>query len=309
MVVKILRAGKQITNLQGGFSIVEMLVTAVVLTVLFLGLSALFMLQKRTETKFESLSWLDQLRREIVSTVKNPVAWRNTFRDPKNETLRCLREMELQSDQKDKIYCKDNIGNPVSGDINIIRGVLQAAPNNSDFEKAPVLLETLDQDSGFTLKGIPCKGFLCSDTNCNLRYVVSWRAICVDSEKCQQPDVEIHGMLLISDKNKPSRPINPALYGMTIRLTKQRGSKASCEEFGLGVWNANTKKCEFGPHKTCNEGSYAIGFYSDGTPICDQVDLPKCPKGMFLNGIGFDGAPKCIDPVNFANRGDCEIKK
>jgi type II secretory pathway pseudopilin PulG len=258
---------------QKGVTILELLISAVIVGVALLGISSLLFQTKSTQVAIESYSWLNQTRSEAIKLLKNHDSFRQIATHAINSDLACIKE-KLQNPAK-PLRCPSQGGQ--------ISEIL-------DFQGRKVA--ALAKDEGLDLKGRPCQNYS-TNPDCIFRYEMSWRPRCKD-DKCLTPDIVISGQLKVKNLPNLNLKINPEFYNFTVIQKVYETKEALCETSQLGQLQGDGCKIMPKMVKCTNPGEYLVGFNRDGTARCAPRNLPRCSSG-FIFGVDGNSNPLC-DP-------------
>ncbi|MFP5519243.1 MAG: type II secretion system protein [Bdellovibrionia bacterium] len=267
-------------NNRRGMTLIEVLLAVGVASILMAGGFYLMTSGQKMNVKAEALFWLTDLRSNIIKTLKNSDGFKAVALNAANPALSCLKE-KIENPVA-KVNCQDQLGF-----INIVVD-----------SQGKELVNTVNANSGFNLKGLPCGEFSETDPNdnCPFRYELQWRAVC-SNEGCSSPDSVIEGRLKVALKRK-DMAINPSLHAFNIFIPSE-GEKniTTCEQSLLGQFNEATQMCQLNLTRGCPAGQYVIGFRSDGRPNCASVNPVKggCTGKKRLRGVDGAGNAICVN--------------
>lgn len=259
---------------QFGITLIELLIGISIFGIGLLGISSLLYNTNLFTQNIKKSSWINQVRSEVIKSLKSESGWRNTVNDSQNSDIACLRN---------KFANPNSVVNcPQEG------GVLQVVRDPSN-----ALVLNSSGAWGFDKMGNPCQTFG-SDQECIFKLVLNWKPKC-QNDKCLNPDFIVEGKLNVSPKNSDPLAFNPEFYSFNIHLSHAETKEAACQLTGLGeVVNEQCRvkikfvKCE-------NAGEYLVGFNRDGTPRCAPRNLPSCNGSGFIYGVTNSGGALC-DP-------------
>lgn len=182
----------------GGFSAIEAMVGLALFGIVQLGVISLFKnvskVQQRSSIKFGA----EIVRNNLIETLRNPVAWKNTVADDANTSLACLKTGS------------DCYG--AGGAILVVRDA-----SNSLF------FDLIDKkNGGFSDTGSYCDSFDDKSGNvlCPFQPELTWAAICPASVLCLNPQVRITAKMnfRVPASSYSSTPFNPQHNGFEIIL-------------------------------------------------------------------------------------------
>ncbi len=162
-----------------GFTIVEILVSCLILGIVTMGAGAVFIqmtsLQNKTNVKESSMA----TRSNLIGLFKNEYAMKQII--AKNSSMTCLRTIP------------SSCTTTSTGQLNVY---------NSD---GTLYFASLSPTAGFTKDGNPCNNYSAT-SNCSLRYQISWKALC--GADCSAPQISISGIFQAQQKEFPINLVN-----------------------------------------------------------------------------------------------------
>lgn len=164
---------KKLANAKSGFTMIEALMSVLILSVSIMGMSLLTSLMAKSTTKINNKNSFDSMKYDLVSVVFTQQAWNNTINSASNTTLNCFKK---------NLDCR-NQGGPVNGKLVLYDSSGQIFYNST--------ITT----TGFTKTGSVCNGFDpdASDANCPVRFDVYWEPVCPPSGECLKPRIKVIG--------------------------------------------------------------------------------------------------------------------
>lgn len=257
-----------------GTSLAELMVVTTIIGVAGIALGTVFKSSFDTVNDVKSRLWVENVRREIVTSLRDKDAWAKTIADPANTSLACLRA---------------KLANPLAPvQCSGAGGAIAVVRDRND----RVIHTSAAATSGFSKAGIACNAFDAANGNedCPYRFEVRWTAVCADAT-CPQPDALVEGDLIYkSNAQVESGPRNTAALGFRTLITTRELNESTCEQSMLG--NFSGGKCQLKVAQSCPSGQYTVGFQKDGSPICRQVNYDLCPGGLY-KGMDTSGNPIC----------------
>lgn len=180
----------------GGFSLVEILATSVILAVIAVGVARLLSGGLKSQFRSNTTFFADSIRRSLSATVQNDNAWQNTVNDASNSSLACLRN---------STSCTDDgaaAGTP-----------LVDRPFRLHDAQNQIVYDPLTASNGFTTSGTLCGDYsTAGNDSCPIRFELLWTAVC--STPCINPQVRVKGILNYS----------PATVTRTIAINRDNYS-------------------------------------------------------------------------------------
>jgi len=259
---------------QSGVTLIEILIGVSIFGIGLLGIGTLLQNTNLFTQHIKKTSWVNQVRTEVIKSLKSEPGWRNTVLDPENSDISCLRNKF--NNPNSVVNCPQD-----GGILKVIRN-----PSNS------VVLNSAGS-RGFDKLGNPCETFG-SDTNCIFKLALSWKPKC-RNDKCLNPDFIVEGKLQVSSKNRDPLAFNPEFYSFSIHLTHAESKEAACQLTGLGEVVDEKCRLKIKFVKCENPGEYLVGFNRDGTVRCAPRNLPTCNGSGFIYGVTNSGGALC-DP-------------
>jgi hypothetical protein len=246
-----------------GFTIVELLVGGTITLIGLLGISALMIKTVKTNEDIKQYAWINQIRSEIIKSLKSKSGWKNTVIDTRNSDFQCLRNKLINPEST--VNCSSE-----GGRLEIVQ-----SPSNS------LIIDTR-LTKGFDKRGNTCDQFG-SDPLCLFRYEISWIPKC-QKDNCLNPDFVVTGNLKVTSLSKTPLIINPSFYTFTTYVTNSESREGTCQVTGIGEVNGENCRIKL-KFVTCeNDDEFLVGFERDGKPRCSRRSLPRCHNG-FIYGV------------------------
>ncbi len=254
---------------KAGYSLLEVMIVAGVGSIMMLAANQIFMDTSAVEKNAQQDFWIESLKNEIITNIRDPIAWKNTLASPSNSTANCLR---------DKTPC-----NAVG-----LKGPLAILDANGN-----VVFDGTSVATGFTAKGNLCNTYDTGSRDCTFRFNISWQPVC--SGACINPDVKID--ITFASRNGTGRQVamNSNARSLTFYRTPIYDSvEETCTSIG-GTFSAATGNCEWTrlDANCVASGKILVGFDAAGKPICEVFPERECAEGTWLVGFKANGDLLC----------------
>jgi type II secretory pathway pseudopilin PulG len=181
---------------KAGFTLVEIMIALGLLMVVSLGIAEMMNQLTRSNLRSNLINTAQSVRQNVSEALRNTEAWKYTFVDPKNGSIKCICST-----------CSAFVGSVHA--LTVIRG-----PGNN------VLYDGSDLTSGFSPNGARCTGF--PSTSCPLRMDVVWTVSCAaPCTLSETPMFNVQGVFRYDVGTNPGANVqrisfNPASYGFNV---------------------------------------------------------------------------------------------
>lgn len=196
-----------------GFSFVEITFTLVILSVGMLALATLNQRLTQQLVRTGQLNHLDIYKRNVNAVILDSSSWKNTVRENSTGGMYSGGRMDCILNSTPCTTTGASGGPPISGQP---FALLDAA--NS------ILIDATATDSGFTLDGTLCKGFVSltagtsgispADNPCVFRYKLTWSARCLPADTCINPQILVTADLILGSGSDKAPVMNPGRFAV-----------------------------------------------------------------------------------------------
>jgi len=262
------------TQCTAGFSLLEIVIAMGLLGVGGFFMASMLQTSLKNSTQMNVTTQADALRRNLVKTIANDSAWKNTVNANSATGLGCLAPLYTNPpDPAAKSTCAPNTTTPIG---NIV--VMNGGPSGGH-----VVYDSRPTNNGFTATGAPCNSFVKVGGNdlCPFRMDLAVNIIC--GQNCDRPQVKVMGTMTYAPKNSTfDVAFNPGRYGFNFVRGQDKGAlKAICEMLG-GAFTPSTSKCK-------------VDLVPDGTVMA----FSSCPAGWVPMSAAAGRIIVGVDGVNY----------
>jgi Tfp pilus assembly protein PilV len=271
-----------------GFSFIEALVSAAVLSILALGIGAMTQMGNQNSKHLKVIRLAMTQRAHIAAAFANPAAWQQMVSH--NSSFGCL------------------MTSPGCGPSTAVDGFYDFIVYDSQGTEK-LSYDPADSTTRPYLYGETCPaGTPDPSTDCPLKFKAKWRPQCPTNLPCLNPSIEI--------KVELETNLDGATFGLnaknfefhTIRGMNEDSIQSACLLLN-GVFNSLTRTCRSKlAGKSCQTQGFPSGIVtaisSNGAITCSPLYSGTCGSGQIMTGVDASGHALCApraatcSPVN-----------